>query len=377
VLCACGCGLPANPALGAFVDYPHAGRYERNGRRAVPLEVREIVSKRCRYCGETVKRAKLDYHPRCKPASEGLTGPEIRLLARTLVARDPYPLETTSADVTLAGPSIEDTDRLRQRERGLVQVECGGCGGEAWQEPVVFVNGVATTVVRCRACDTQRKCVGCGVRPPRYKRDLCTECVREKREETQTMAATAAKLCCKYCGEEIKLRPQDRNITRVTCGSKECSKKHINFLSTGKKSRAINGTTIAPAAVLEAALERAKPDLEKWDKKQAPPQAPVQPDAPVLCGSPDSSGLPVTPTAEDGTPVLVTIPEQPAQQHNPRCYQLAVEVPTSLLVMSAVIAMEALPDEKWAGIMEVLQARREARLVAERAEGLLQALGVA
>ena len=33
-LCACGCGLPAKPELGAFVDYRHGTRYEANGRRA-------------------------------------------------------------------------------------------------------------------------------------------------------------------------------------------------------------------------------------------------------------------------------------------------------------------------------------------------------
>lgn len=455
MLCACGCGLPANPELGAFVDYHHAGRYERNGRRAVPLppatEPGIRVAKRCPHCGRKIRGDV------CSVSS--CRAPD-RINWKALSAAvggnpDPYPVETTSADVTLSSPcSEEDTFRLRQRERGLVQVECGGCGGVAWQEPPCVVNGVEVLVVRCRVCD-KKPCAECGERPKRWRQQYCAECWRQRKEiempatiaapkivdahrewviwecvggydvlpatyngsppkamprfktleeaiaerraiwgdigkETQTMAATAAKLCCKYCGEEIKLRPQDRNITRVTCGSKACGKKHINFLSSGKAkgARAVNGTPPAPVASNGPSFKSsAATEVQGEGVQQAPPAAgldrpsvdvsarppasgehmagPLGVDGPVLCGSPDNAGLPVA------------IPTQPPQQHNPIAYEVVLTRASSDPILRAVEALEAVPADKWPGIFEVLQARRDAQMAAKRAEEMLASLGVA
>lgn len=228
---------------------------------------------------------------------------DLRAIATAVGPRDPYPLETSSADRVLSNPCTEEeTHDRRQRERGLVRVVCAGCQGAAWREPPCWVNGVERVVVRCRACASQRKCVACGVRAPRHKRDHCAPCFwREKQEGvTEEMPTTTASgkatKTCPYCKKNF----ETARTLQICCGSEKCKEAHRNYLF--KNPRHKQAPPVDPAAV----LERAKPDLQEWEKKQAPPpaaEAPVsQPDSgPVLCGSPDHKGLPVA----------------PAQVHNP------------------------------------------------------------
>lgn len=358
MLCACGCGLPANPDLGAFVDYQHAGRYERNGRRAVPLppanEPGIQVAKRCPHCGRKIRGDVCSVSSCRSPDRINWKA----LTAAVAGSNDPYPLETTSADVTLSSPcSEEDTFRLRQRERGLVQVECGGCGGVAWQEPPCVVNGVEMIPVRCKTCD-KRPCAECGERPRRYGGQYCAPCWRAKREETQTMAATATKngkatKTCPYCNKAFE--PYQGRDSQITCGSKPCKNKHIVWLGKNPRHKQ---PAIDPAAV----LDRAKSDeAARGDQ-----------DGPGLCGSPDNAGLPVAPTLPAAEEVVAK-----SYGLTPPQLDAAMDFATADPILRAVEALEAVPWEKWPGIFEVLQARRDAQMAAKRAEEMLASLGVA
>lgn len=93
---------------------------------------------------------------------------DLRAIARALAPVERYPLETTSADVCLPGPTVEAKRDVRSASTGMTRVECPTCGGQAWQEPPLLVNGVEQVVVRCRACrSAPRMCPACGVRPQR------------------------------------------------------------------------------------------------------------------------------------------------------------------------------------------------------------------
>lgn len=326
----------------------HYSRYRKNGGKALPLNTREA------------KRRGLWVPPPPEQSEPGLTGHDIRLLARTLAARDPYPLETTSADVTLANPcSEEDTFRLRQRERGLVQVECAGCGGVAWQEPPVWVNGVERTVVRCVPCDTKKR-----------------------KERLEMAVATLPKTKCKYCPAELPQEVLKNGAIRprVTCGAEECKKAHQAWLLKNPRHK-------QPAIDPTAVLERANEDLEKWDAAPPPPAT----DAQRTC----ECGATFTPKVAKRCPPCreawerehaqtpehnaarkakldaeleaararnseippAAIPHQPPQQHNPRIYEGVKSNPNADLILAAVLALEAVPYSKRAGVLALVDHR--------------------
>lgn len=419
MLCACGCGLPANPELGAFVDYQHAGRYERNGRRAVPLEPQQTNTyRRSRVPCPTCDRKRWSDRPRCakcwnaKPLSLNL-----RAVALAVGPRDRYPLETTSADVALSNPCTEDQRfDARQRERGLTRVECPGCEGPAWQEPPCTVNGEVRTVIRCRVCD-RRKCSVCGVRRPRWHKPDCAECA-SKRGEIEMATATNGKVSlgpCKYCREDILADPKDADRVRVTCGAEKCKKAHQAWLLKNPRHKQ---PPVAPREVDDTAEldaleqqssdanarregERAAPSAAGLDRRAPavstrPPASGehmagplgVEADAPVLTGNPENAGLPVA------------IPTQ-TQTHNPRIYEQptlpvaeavvaksygltsaeldeAMDRVTGCPILAAVLAIEAVPHSKRNGVMELVETRAAIRRAEQEADRLLSSLrGVA
>ena len=373
-LCACGCGLPANPELGAFVDYSHGTRYERNGRRAVPYDPNERVDRPCRYCGKYISRttAANAYHPECVPPDPDvppLTGADIRLLARTLAARDPYPLETTSADIALHSPTtLDQAFDARQRERGLTRVECPECGSGAWQEPPCTVNGEVRTVIRCRSCAEARKanlrCASCGERPPRYKRDLCAPCWRERREQEM-----ATKPVCPYCKEGF----DPKRSGQITCGAEVCKKKHVAFLSSGPERKKLGPG--APPVGRHPAGE-APAGKADYTRPEVPDTTPAPPPPATIHELLEKGAREALAAGDYETPASDGIfgSEPEAYEIDLSSIQRDARNPNACPVLAAVLALEALPPEKTNAILDLVDARRQARLAEARAAGLLREL---
>lgn len=308
------------------------------------------------------------------------------------------------ADRTLSNPCSEEeeTYNLRQRERGLTRVECPECGGGAWQEPPCTVNGEVRTVIRCRVCDAARKanlrCVACGERPPRYQRDLCAPCWRRRKETKEMATATNGKAhaVCPYCKKGFN----PIRSTQVSCGEEKCKKAHQAFLH---KHPVSTRPAVDPAAV----MDRAKADLEAWDGKSASEVAKAPPEVKAALlkrgaqsaladgtyDTPASDGIygdePGTfrccPPGQERCSMCAPTPKEAAfaaiptlhQEHNPRIYeQRDSRNPHACPILAAVLALEAVPDEKRAGVLDIVEARREVALAQARAEGLLQALAV-
>lgn len=208
---------------------------------------------------------------------------DLRAIARALAPVERYPLETTSADVCLPGPTVEAKRDVRSASTGMTRVECPTCGGQAWQEPPLLVNGVERVVVRCRACrSAPRMCPACGVRPQRKwgRRwaSYCSECWKQrasveatsasveamKEEELPDMATVAtngkATIACPYCKKSFT----PIRSTQVTCGATACQKKHACHLSKHPKykqgvAKPVPVSVVPPVACQSTPMETPPP----------------------------------------------------------------------------------------------------------------------
>lgn len=242
---------------------------------------------------------------------------DLRAIARAMAPVERYPLETTSADVCLPGPTVEAKRDVRSASTGMTRVECPTCGGQAWQEPPLLVNGVERVVVRCRACrSAPRMCPACGVRPQRKwgRRwaSYCSECWKQrasveakKEEELPDMATVAtngkATIACPYCKKSFT----PIRSTQVTCGATACQKKHVCHLSKHPRHKQAVAAKPVPVSVVP----------------------------PVACQS--------TPM-ETPPPVPALVPVN----HD--------------AITAAVDALAAIPADKRAGVLAVVEAREKA-----------------
>lgn len=330
-LCLCGCGdeTPGDAACARSRCYV---RYRRNGYKTVPLEAKPTKAAPsgalipCPKCGRKM-RSSSTVCSQCK-SREPITTFDLKALAAVYQPSDRFPLEVTSADRVLGDPfSVEDHEDRRRLERGLLRVSCPQCGGKAWQEPPCTVNGVATTVVRCKACDV-RKCVECG-RPAVFRRDRCAPC-RAKLLRGDTMATKGDTLKCPYCREKFTAR----RSTQVTCGAEECKRLHVNHLT----KHPANGAA-KPAA--------------------APPPVDAKPPAPPV-----------------EAPPLAVAEEVVAKSYGltPPELDEAMDAQTGDPILRALLAVEALPREKWLGLWDLLEARAEVAEQQRKVDDLLSRL---
>lgn len=260
----------------------------------------------------------------------------LKALAAIFQPSDRFPLEVTSADRVLGDPrSVEDHDDRKRLERGLLRVSCPQCGGKAWQEPPCTVNGVEVVVVRCKACDV-RKCVECG-RPAVFRRDRCAPC-RAKLLRGDTMATKGDTLKCPYCREKFTAL----RCTQVTCGGAECKRLHVNHLTKHPANGAAAPPTPPPVEAKKTVLVFEGEELEL--KPIQPPVDPAPP-RPLVVATSYNPGPLDPPPEESGDPIL-----------------------------RAVLAVEALPREKWVGLWDLLEARAEVAAQQRKVDDLLSRL---
>lgn len=173
---------------------------------------------------------------------------------------------------------------------------------------------------------------------------------------------------CLYCKKGF----DPIRSTQITCGGEECKKKHREHLTKNPASKRDE----APAKAKERTLTP-----QEWGDRNPAAIAPKKSSAAsvgqgegVQQGvqqAPPAAGLPVAPTLLEAEPVV-------AKSYGLTVDQLdeAMDRATGCPILAAVLALEAVPREKHNAIMDVLEARHQAKLAAARAEGLLQALGV-
>lgn len=174
---------------------------------------------------------------------------------------------------------------------------------------------------------------------------------------TATKNGKAAKTC-PYCNKGF----DPIRSTQISCGSDTCKKAHQCHLHKHPASSRLN--------LVPAEKESSATTGVQGEGVQAPSAAGLdRPAEDVASGPPASREHMAGPLG-----VEALLPEQGTDSADPRRESYFDEAPT---LLRAVLAMEAVPREKHNAIMDVLEARYQAKLAAARAEGLLQALGVA
>lgn len=333
-------------------------RYRRNGYRAVPLEAPKQAARTtrpCPYCGRRM-RGEVCSKKDCR----GPAPIDLRAIARAVSPRDPYPMETTSADRVLANPSPGEVEHRRQQERGYKPVRCEQCGGRAYEEPPCLVNGVATVVVRCRVCDI-RRCAACHERPARRRETTCARCWT-KIQRGEIEMPTATKMACPYCKKEF----EPKRSGQITCGGERCKKDHISFLSSGPERRAL-GPGAAPIG--RHPKSSAAPDGQGEGVQQAPPAAGLdRPSEDVATGPPASREHMAGPLGVSCCDLTDSCAECP---NNP---EKADPILSADPILRAVLALEALPRKKREGVLALVDARATARRAEQEAEELLASL---
>lgn len=351
-------------------------RYRRNGYRAVPLEAPKQAARTtrpCPYCGRRM-RGEVCSKKDCR----GPAPIDLRAIARAVSPRDPYPMETTSADRVLANPSPGEVEHRRQQERGYKPVRCEQCSGRAYEEPPCLVNGVATVVVRCRVCDI-RRCAACHERPARRRETTCARCwTKIQRGEIEMPTATKngkqAHAVCPYCKKGF----DPIRCTQITCGGEACKKAHQAFLvkTPARKRDEAEAPPVGPPPAGKAdyakAYDKSSAALDGQGEgvQQAPPAAGLdRPSEDVATGPPASRehmAGPLGVSCCDLTDSCAECPNNPEKRTDP--------ILQADPILRAVLALEALPRKKREGVLALVDARATARRAEQEAEELLASL---